>query len=95
MNSIATLLLASYLATVAYQGHSDDLWSAVKQDAPNFIPWLIALLVLVVVYQSRGYLGPGNALVAAVIIAAVIAMLLVSADGVKTALHDLGALLKK
>lgn len=95
MNAIASVLLAAYLGGVMVQGNGEKLWAAVKLDAPNFIPWLIALLVLVVVYQSRGYLGPANSLVAAVVIATVIAALLLSSEQVTRAAKDIGGMLSK
>lgn len=94
MNAAASLILAAYLGAVMVQGNGGKLWEALKLDAPNFIPWLIALLVLVVVYQSRGYLGPANSLVAAIIIGVVIAALLLSSDQVARGVKDIGAMLK-
>ncbi len=94
MNAIASLLLAVYLGAVTVQGNAGKLWQAVKVDAPNFIPWLIALLVLVVLYQSRGYLGPANALVAAVVIGVALAALLLSSDALTRAFRDIAALAK-
>lgn len=94
MNAIASLLLAAYLGTVMVQGNAGPLWEAAKVDAPSVIPWLIAVLVLVVVYQSRGFLGPANALVAVVIIATVVAALLLSSDAVGKAIGDIGSILK-
>ncbi len=93
MNAAASLLLAVYLGAVTYQGNAGKLWEAVKVDAPNFIPWLIALLMLVTLYQSRGLLGPANALVAAVVIGIALAALLLSSDAVTRAVRDIGRLL--
>lgn len=95
MNAIAALLLAVYLGGVLVQGNGGALWAAVKVDAPNFIPWLIALLILVVLYQSRGYLGPANALVAAVVIGVALAALLLSSDALARAVRDIGKLLSE
>lgn len=94
MNAIAALLLAAYLGTAMVQGNGPDLWQAVKTDAPTTIPWLFAVLVLILLYQSRGYLGPANSLVAAVVIATIIAALLLSSGAVTKAVKDIGALIK-
>lgn len=94
MNAIAAILLATYLGAVAVQGNREPLWTAVKQDAPNFIPWLISLLLLVVLYQARGKLGPANSTIAIIVIAVVLAAILLSSDAVTVAVRDIGGMLK-
>lgn len=94
MNAVAALFLALYLGTVMVRGNGAKLWEAAKVDAPQFIPWLIAVLVLVVVYQQRDALGPAKSLVVAVILAAVISLLLLSSGSFARAIEDIGAALK-
>lgn len=94
MNAITSILIAAYIGTVLYQGNGPALWAAVKEDAPSFIQWLVGVLLLILIYQARGYLGPARATVAAVIVGGALAVLLTSADSFKTAVTDIGAALK-
>lgn len=89
MNAITSLLLAVYLGSVAWQGNVPELWQLLKTDAPDFVPWLIALMLLLLLYRTRGLLGPAGAVVGAVIIGGLVAVLVASAPAFKTALTDI------
>lgn len=93
VNGIAALLLAGYLGAVAYNGQLGGLWDALKVDAPNMIPWLISLFLLVLLYQARGFFGPGSTVIAATIIAGVLAVMLLSAPALSIASRDLNKVL--
>ena len=94
MNAVAGLLIVAYVGAVFAAGNRAALGQAVLDDAPNFIPWLISVLLLLLVYQSRGYFGPASKTIGAIVVGGVLAVLLTSADSVKKAATDIGSLLK-
>lgn len=94
MNAIASLMLAAYLATALARGNGPELWAAIKYDAPNFLPWLVSVLLLILLYQSRGFFGPASGTVAAVVVGGALAVLIISAPAFSTAVRDISKLLQ-
>ncbi len=90
MNAVTALLLATYLGAVAWHGNVPELWQLLKTDAPDFVPWLVALMLLLLAYRLRGALGPAGTVVGAVVIGGLVAVLVASAPAFKTAMADIG-----
>lgn len=95
MNAMAALLIGAYIGGVLYAGNGPEFFDAAKRDAVTFIPWLFAVMLLILLYQSRGYFGPARSTVAAVVAGGALAVLLVSSDAIATAVNDIGKIMNK
>ena len=53
MNGLIILLYGTYLTVVGFAGNGAQLMTDLQQDFPHYLPWLIAILILAALYQSR------------------------------------------
>lgn len=95
MNALTAILIAAYLGAVMVAGNGSQLWGELKTDAPGFVPWLVALLVLLLLYRYRGAFGPGQAVIGSAVIVGLLGVVLASSGAYSKALGNLGALLKR
>lgn len=61
MNTALVGLIGIYAVGVGLHGNAGAAWSAIAQDAQGFVPWLLAVVVLRVAYNSstlRPLVGP-------------------------------------
>lgn len=53
MNELILGLYGIYLIVVGVRGETDKLMTQLQSDLPKFVPWAIAIVVLVVMSQSE------------------------------------------
>jgi hypothetical protein len=53
MNGLILGLYGIYLVVIGVRGKTDDLQALLAQDLPKFIPWALAIVVLVVMSQTE------------------------------------------
>ena len=51
MNSLILGLYGVYLMAAGIQGHAKDVSILLQEDAGNYLPWLVAVIVLAMLYS--------------------------------------------
>lgn len=52
MSNLLVGIYAVYLLFVAYKGNASEIMGDVQEDAPGFLPWMVAVVVLSVLYNN-------------------------------------------